>query len=87
MRTNTNLITSEYPELDKPFEYRSYGKGELSMLYIPNIQQQSAVDLFNKWLETSPGLLTKLYQTGYNRRNRYYTPAQVKLIVTALGEP
>ena len=51
METN-NKITSEQKE-EKTFQYRSYGKGELAMLYLPDIQQQSAVDQFNKWIEAT----------------------------------
>lgn len=50
METN-NKITSKQKE-EKTFQYRSYGKGELAMLYFPDIQQQSAVDQFNKWIQT-----------------------------------
>ena len=40
MKANTNTLQKQ--EEEKAFQYRSYGKGELAMLYIPNIQQQSA---------------------------------------------
>lgn len=40
----------------KTFQYRTYGKGELALLYLPNILQQSAVDRFNEWIEAAPGL-------------------------------
>ena len=71
----------------KTFEYRSYGKGELAMLYLPDIQQQSAVDRFNKWIAAAPGLKERLIATGMNPRSRSYTPAQVRLIVEVLQEP
>ncbi len=85
METN-NKITSEQKE-EKTFQYRSYGKGELAMLYLPNIQQQSAVDQFNKWIEAAPGLKERLIATGMNPRSRRYTPAQVRLIIEVLQEP
>ena len=81
----TNL-TQEDPE-DKRFRYRSYGKGELAQLYLPNIKQQSAVERFNKWIEAAPGLRERLIATGMNVKSRYYTPAQVRLIVEVLQEP
>lgn len=85
MDTN-NKITSEQKE-EKTFQYRSYGKGELAMLYLPDIQQQSAVDQFNKWIEAAPGLKERLIATGMNPRSRRYTPAQVRLIIEVLQEP
>jgi hypothetical protein len=57
------------------------------MLYIPNVQQQSAVDRFNEWIEAAPGLKERLLSTGMNPRSRHYTPAQVRLIVEVLQEP
>lgn len=85
METN-NKITFEQKE-EKTFQYRSYGKGELAMLYLPDIQQQSAVDQFNKWIEAAPGLKERLIATGMNPRSRRYTPAQVRLIIEVLQEP
>ena len=85
METN-NKITSEQKE-EKTFQYRSYGKGELAMLYLPDIQQQSAVDQFNKWIEAAPVLKERLIATGMNPRSRRYTPAQVRLIIEVLQEP
>ncbi|MDE6162694.1 MAG: DUF4248 domain-containing protein [Bacteroides sp.] len=85
METN-NKITSKQKE-EKTFQYRSYGKGELAMLYFPDIQQQSAVDQFNKWIEAAPGLKERLIATGMNPRSRRYTPAQVRLIIEVFQEP
>ena len=44
----------------------AYGKGELALLYLPNILQQSAVDRFNEWIEAAPGLKERLLATGMN---------------------
>lgn len=85
MKTNTDIIPKQ--EEEKTFQYRSYGKGELAMLYLPDIQQQSAVDRFNHWIEAAPGLKERLIATGMNPRSRRYTPAQVRLIVEVLEEP
>ena len=38
MKANTDTLQKQ--EEEKSFQYRSYGKGELAMLYIPNVQQQ-----------------------------------------------
>ena len=85
MKANTDTLQKQ--EEEKAFQYRSYGKGELAILYIPNIQQQSAVDRFNEWIEAAPGLKERLLSTGMNPRSRHYTPAQVRLIVEVLQEP
>lgn len=85
MKANTDTLQKQ--EEEKSFQYRSYGKGELAMLYIPNVQQQSAVDRFNEWIEAAPGLKERLLSTGMNPRSRHYTPAQVRLIVEVLQEP
>ena len=85
MKANTDTLQKQ--EEEKSFQYRSYGKGELAMLYILNVQQQSAVDRFNEWIEPAPGLKERLLSTGMNPRSRHYTPAQVRLIVEVLQEP
>ena len=73
--------------LEMLFLVRSYGKGELAMLYIPNVTQQTAVNQFNEWIHTAPGLEQRLLDTGMNRTCRRYTPAQVQLMVNVFGGP
>ena len=63
MKANTDTLQKQ--EEEKSFQYRSYGKGELAMLYIPNVQQQSAVDRFNEWIEAAPGLKERLLSTWH----------------------
>lgn len=72
---------------DKQFCFRSYGKGELAALYSPYIRQQSAVDKLNDWMNAFPGLKERLAAIGLQKSSRSYTPAQVRMIVEALGEP
>ena len=84
MKTKNKILPEQ--EEEKTFQYRTYGKGELALLYLPNILQQSAVDRFNEWIEAAPGLKERL-ATGMNPRARYYTPAQVRLIIEVLQEP
>ena len=85
MKAKPNNFPAE--EEEKTFQYRSYGKGELASLYLPNITQQSAVERFNEWIDAAPGLKERLLATGMNPRSRRYTPAQVRLIVEVLEEP
>nr|WP_302830768.1 DUF4248 domain-containing protein [uncultured Bacteroides sp.] len=72
---------------EAPFPIRSYGKGELALCYIHGVTQQTAVNQFNQWIRTAPGLEQCLLATGMSRTNRRYTPAQVRLIVNILGTP
>ena len=85
MKTKNKILPEK--EEEKTFQYRTYGKGELALLYLPNILQQSAVDRFNEWIDAAPGLKERLIATGMNPRSRHYTPAQVHLIVEVLQEP
>ena len=85
MKTKNKILPEQ--EEEKTFQYHTYGKGELALLYLPNILQQSAVDRFNEWIEAAPGLKERLLSTGMNPRSRHYTPAQVRLIVEVLQEP
>ena len=72
---------------DVLFRYRSYGKSELASLYLPDILPGSAMREFNEWIAAFPGLMEALCATGLARKSKRYTPAQVRLIAGALGEP
>lgn len=72
---------------DKKFELRSYGKSELASIYLPGITPDSACKTLRKWIDKYPGLNEELLATGLSATDRRYTPAQVRLIVEALGEP
>lgn len=75
------------PSLETRFPIRTYGKGELAQCYIRGVCQQTAVNQFNRWIRTAPGLEERLLATGMSRTSRHYTPAQVRMIVGAFGEP
>ena len=72
---------------EKKFEIKSYGKGELAGMYLPHITQDSASKTLKKWIDKYPGLNEALAATGLTVCDRRYTPAQIRLIVEALGEP
>ena len=58
------------------FEIRTYGRTELAQLYCPDLCPESAYRKLKHWSAL-----------GLSPRSRSYTPAQVSLIVGALGEP
>ncbi len=65
---------------------KSYGKSELALMYSPHICASGARKKLNVWIERSPGLKRSLEENG-GLEGCCYTPAQVKLIFEALGEP
>jgi hypothetical protein len=69
------------------FRIRSYGKGELALIYFPYKTPKVASKTLKNFVDGHPGLTEKLAKTGLKPLSRTYTPAQVKLIVEALGEP
>jgi len=69
------------------FEIRTYGKGELAQLYCPNVTIGAARKKLKVWMNYYPNLMDELRSIGYSDVSRSLTPAQVKLIVDALGEP
>ena len=66
---------------------KSYGKGELAQLYCPNLTTAAARKKLMLWINLYPNLMDALHQAGFSDSTRSFTPAQVKLIVDALGEP
>lgn len=69
------------------FEIREYGRMELAAQYCRSIMPESAWKKFRRWMHLYPGLMERLRAIGYSERSRSFTPAQVRLIVEALGEP
>lgn len=66
---------------------RTYSKGELAVLYAPDIAPTSACKRLTQWFLHHPTLMSDLRKTGYTDRQRTFTPRQVELIFEALGEP
>lgn len=69
------------------FIIREYGRMELASIYCRSIAPGSAWKKFKRWLSLYPGLAERLAAIGYTESSRSFTPAQVRLIVEALGEP
>jgi hypothetical protein len=72
---------------EKDFKVRAYGKTELALMYNPDCSQKAAMDRLRTWINTYPGLNDKLKSQGYSKTQHLFSPAQVKTIVDALGEP
>lgn len=68
------------------FRIRAYGRQELALLYNPDITPEAAYRKLQKWIDYAPGLRERLNKAG-NHKGRTWTPAQVALIVAAIGEP
>ena len=69
------------------FQIRTYGKGELAQLYCPNITTAAARKKLMLWIHFYPNLIDNLRVIGFSDTSKTFTPAQVRLIVEALGEP
>ena len=69
------------------FVIRTYGRTELAQLYSPDLCPEAAYRKLKNWIDLYPGLRDGLSALGGSSHSRSYPPAQVKLIVAALGEP
>ena len=69
------------------FQIKSYGKAELAAIYLPRVSVLSAKKTFRGWIAHHPTLLSELKATGLHNKSKIYTPLQVKLIISAFGEP
>lgn len=67
------------------FVIRTYGRTELALLYSPHLCPDAAFRKLRQWIDLYPGLRENLLLQGGSARSRSYTPAQVGLIVAALG--
>lgn len=73
--------------MDRQFKIRSYGYGELALLYFPNSNKKCASTQLGRWLRQNEKLKMQLIELGYKPRKKILTPSQVKLIVKLFGEP
>lgn len=70
------------------FKIRPYGRTELAQLYSPCITPEAAWKKLRAWIGYHPQLPGTLRNLGYDqRRQRVFTPSQVRAIVEAIGEP
>lgn len=66
---------------------RSYGRTQLAKLYFPDMSRDAAYRKMKGWITGCKDLVDALSHSGYNWRNRTFTPVQVALIFEYLGEP
>lgn len=69
------------------FRIKSYGRTELAQLYTPTVAPETAWRKLRSWIAAYPGLLDRLKAIGYRTTQRTFTPAEVAMIVEAIGEP
>ena len=62
-------------------------KGDLALMYSPNVCRKSALRLLNAYIHRAKGLLPALEATGYSHHARHFTPRQLELVLLHLGEP
>lgn len=73
--------------MDGQFKIRSYGYGELALLYFPNSTKKSASVQFRRWILYNDNLVTELQHSGFKPGKRILTPKQVSVLIKHLGEP
>ena len=69
------------------FNIHSCTRSQLATAYYPDYTPQWAMTLHKKDLDTFPGLTARLAAMGYTPGSRRYSPAMVRTIVNAIGEP
>lgn len=78
----------QFEKTMKPFEVRSYTKRELALAYFPDVTDPHiATNRLMRWIVRNTELMEELIKHGYQKNFRFFTPAQVRLIVYYLGEP
>jgi hypothetical protein len=73
--------------MEESFKIRSYGFGELAMLYFPNSTKKSASVQFKRWFNYNNKLQLELTEVGFRPGIRILTPKQVEIIVINIGAP
>lgn len=73
--------------MDGQFKIRSYGYGELAMLYFPNSTKRSATVQLRRWIVMNKKLKDSLLEIGFRPGQKLLTPLQVIVIIKFLGYP
>ncbi|HBB06311.1 MAG TPA: hypothetical protein DCZ73_00995 [Bacteroides sp.] len=62
-------------------------KSSVALLYFPHLEAHQATNHLRRWMINCPLLLKELYNTGYQKRQRHFTPRQFDILKAHLGEP
>ena len=73
--------------MEKKFETRTFGFGELAQLYFPQVTKASASRMFSQWIYNCPDLVSKLLELDWKKRAKYFTPKQVKVLIGHFDPP
>ena len=67
---------------------KSYGKSELALLYFPDaVTTSGALSNLNSWIRGNRELYAALQSCGMPPKSKFFTPKEVALIFSYLGEP
>ena len=73
--------------MDGQFKIKSYGYGELALLYFPNSTKKSASTQLGRWVRQNEKLKMQLLELGFKPRKKILTPIQVRLFIEFFGQP
>lgn len=65
----------------------AYSKMELAMMYMPTQVPITARFQLMRWIACNDELQKALFDAGYHKHNKMFTPKQVEIIFSYLGEP
>ena len=71
--------------MDEQFKSRSYGYGELALLYFPKSTKKSASTQLGRWVRQNKTLKEQLIKSGFKPGKRILTPIQVKIIIQLMS--
>ena len=74
-------------EQEERFDYRSYSKTELALLYSPDSTPATALQCLTRWMKQCRPLMAELASMGYNKFRHALFRHEVEAIVRHLGEP
>jgi hypothetical protein len=74
-------------EKEERFDYRSYTKTELALMYSPDSTPATALQCLTRWMKQCRPLMAELASMGYNKFRHTLFRQEVEAIVKHLGEP
>ena len=72
---------------EERFDYRSYSKTELALMYSPDSTPATALQCLTRWMKQCRPLMAELASMGYNKFRHTLFRHEVEAIVRHLGEP